>query len=365
MTKTSSRIHEPMSREQLMWMKFKHHKLAVASGVLLIILYLIVIFANFMAPYPIDERYGDYIFAPPQRIRLFKEARLIGPHVRAIKQERDPETLRRIYVKTDEVIPIRFFVHGHEYRFWGLIKTDLHLFGAAEEDQQVFLFGTDRLGKDMLSRMLFAIRISLTVGMVSVFISLVFGSVVGTISGYYGGHVDMIVQRVIEFLQGFPRVPLWMALSAALPPEWSSIKIFFGITVLLAFLNWTGLARGVRSKILAYREEDFTMSAKLIGANDKRIILVHLLPLCLSHIIVVATLSIPATILSESSLSFLGLGIRPPMVSLGVLLREAQNVRSVLLHPWLLLPGLFIVLPVLAFNFLGDGLRDAADPYSL
>ena len=254
-------------------------------------------------------------------------------------------------------------MRGDEYKFWGLFKTDLHLLGI-DEGGKLFLCGTDRMGRDVFSRIIYGSRISMSIGLIGVSLSLVLGLILGGISGYYGGLIDVVIQRLIELLRSFPSIPLWMALSAALPTDWSAIRIYFGITVILSLLGWTGLARVVRGKLLALRKEDFAMAAILAGASEMRVIVRHLLPSFMSHIVVTITLAIPYMILAETSLSFLGIGLRPPVTSWGVLLKEAQNIRTVVLHPWLMLPGVFVIIAVLAFNFIGDGLRDAADPYT-
>jgi peptide/nickel transport system permease protein len=287
----------------------------------------------------------------------------LRPFVYGWTKKNDPVSLRRIYVENpEERYALRFFVHGKEYKLFNFVRTDLHLV-SVEEGGTLFLFGTDKLGRDMFSRTLHGASISLSVGLLGVALSFVFGSLVGGVSGFYGGWIDTLVQRVIEFVSSIPTVPLWMALSAALPRNWPPLRIYFGITIILSFQGWTGLARAVRGKLLELREEDFVMAARLSGASDGRIILSHLLPAFLSYLIVSVTLAIPGMILGETSLSFLNLGLRPPVVSWGVLLQQAQNVRTLALQPWLLIPALFIVLTVLSFNALGDGLRDAADPY--
>jgi len=352
------------SQWQLMWRKFKKHKLAMFGGIILAGFYITAVFCEFLSPYDIYKRYPDYMYCPPQRIHFFGEKGSfhLRPFVYGVKGKWDIETFQTIYTvdKTNKY-PIHFFVHGDEYELWNLFKGDLHLFGVKEGT--IFLFGTDKLGRDLFSRNIYAVRISLSIGLVGVVFSFILGCILGGISGYYGGIPDTIIQRVIEFLICIPTIPLWMGLAAALPLEWSSLKVYFGITIILSIIGWCGLARVVRGRLLELREEDFVMAAKIAGATDGRIIFVHLLPSFLSYLIVSLTLSIPAMILGETALSFLGLGLRPPVVSWGVLLNEAQNVQTVALHPWLLIPGLFVIIVVLAFNFLGDGLRDAADPY--
>ena len=345
-----------------MWRKFIKHRLALVGASMLIILYIVAIFCEFFSPYHIYTR-SKYLYCPPQRIHFFDEEGFhLRPFVYGLKTSRDPVTLRMKYsVDKTKKYPIYFFVHGCKYKFWGLFKTDIHLFGVKEG--VIFLFGTDKLGRDLFSRNIYASRISLSIGLVGVAISFVLGSLLGGISGYYGGVADTIIQRIIEFLICIPTIPLWMALSAALPPRWSPIKVYFSITVILSVVGWAGLARVVRGKFLELREEDFVMAAKISGASEQRIITRHLLPSFLSYLIVNITLSIPGMILGETALSFLGLGIRPPAVSWGALLKDAQHIRVVAQFPWLLIPGFFVIVTVLAFNFLGDGLRDAADPY--
>jgi len=350
------------SQWQLMWRKLIKHKLAIFGGTILAIFYTIAIFCEFFSSYDIYKR-TDYIYCPPQRIHFFNEKGFhFRPFVYGLKQTMDPETWRRIYIEDKtKKYSIYFFVRGDKYKFWNIFASNIHLFGI--KDGTIFLFGTDKLGRDLFSRNIYATRISLSIGLVGVTLSFVLGAILGGISGYYGGSADMIIQRAIELLISIPSIPLWMGLAAALPPEWSPLKIYFGITIILSVIGWCGLARVVRGKLLELREEDFTMAAKIAGATGGRIIARHLLPSFLSYLIVSLTLSIPGMILGETALSFLGIGLRPPVVSWGVLLQQAQNVRTVVLHPWLLIPGLFVITTVLAFNFLGDGLRDAADPY--
>ncbi len=351
------------SQWKMMWWRFKRHKIAVVAGVILLASYMSIIVTEFLAPYALHTRNNQFIFAPPQTVRLFHEGRFVGPFVYGLNFQLNLETLQREYV-TDrsDVQRLRFFCLGDPYKFWGQIPGRLHLVCPAEGGT-LFLLGTDRLGRDMASRLLYGGRISLTVGLVGITISFLLGITIGGIAGYFGGWVDNVIQRIIEILRSLPELPLWMALSAALPVTWSPILIYLGITVILGLLDWPGLARAVRSKLLSLREEDFCAAARLMGARPRRIIGRHLLPNFMSHLIASATLSIPSMILGETALSFLGLGLRPPVTSWGVLLIEAQNIEAVALYPWLLLPMLPVVVTVLAFNFLGDGLRDAADPY--
>ena len=331
-------------------------------------MYLSITVSEVLAPYDIQARFTRFLYAPPQSVHLFHDGEFIGPFVYGLSSKLDLSTLQRIYTEDKRrVHPIRFFCTGGDYdgakyEFWNLFEGNLHVICPAP-DGTLFLLGTDRLGRDMLSRIIYGARISLSVGLIGITISFTLGLVIGGLAGYYGGITDIIVQRVIEIIRSFPELPLWMALSAILPVTWSPILVYMGITLILGFLDWPGLARAVRSKLLALREEDFCTAAQLMGAKPRRIIARHLLPSFMSHLIASATLSIPSMILAETALSFLGLGLRPPITSWGVLLNEAQNINVVDLYPWLMLPVVPVILVVLAFQFLGDGLRDAADPY--
>ena len=350
------------SQWQLAWRKFRGHRLAIAGGWVLAAFYLLALGADFIAPYDVDLR-SSYIYMPPQRVRVLADGRLHAPFVYATESAVDMQSFARTYTEDPSVrYPVRLLVRGYEYRLLGLIPSRIHLFGV-EEPATLFLFGTDNLGRDFFSRVMVAARVSLSIGLVGVALSFVLGVLLGGVSGYYGGTVDLFVQRLIEFLLSIPKIPLWMALAAALPVDWPVVKVYFGITIILSVVGWTGLARVVRGKLLQLREEDYSTAAVVAGAADWQIILRHLLPGFMSYLIVTLTLAIPEMILAETALSFLGIGLKPPAVSWGVLLQDAQNVRTVALYPWLLLPGLFIIFTVLAFNFLGDGARDAADPY--
>jgi len=351
------------SQWQLMWLKLKRHKLAIISSIVLFLMYFGALFCEFLTPYNLHTRNTDFIYAPPQRVHFFHEGEFIGPFVYGLEYELNMENLKREYTPNLEKIDrLRFFCKGDDYHFWGLFETDRH-FVCPAEDGEFFLMGTDRLGRDMYSRIFHGARISLTIGLIGIVISFTLGIIIGGIAGYYGGWIDNVIQRFMEILRSFPELPLWMALSAVLPVTWSPLLIFFGITIILAMLDWTSLARAVRSKLLALREEDYCTAAQLMGAKPKRIIGKHLLPGFMSHLIASASLSIPGMILGETALSFLGLGLRPPITSWGVLLNEAQNINVVALYPWLMIPVIPVIIVILGFNFLGDGLRDAADPY--
>jgi peptide/nickel transport system permease protein len=347
---------------QVMWWKFRRHRLAVWSAGFLVFIYLVAAFAEFVAPYDLHRHDTANIYAPPQAVHLFDDGKFIGPFVYARTMQLDMENLRRVY--TDDLSrpqKLRFFCKGDPYMFWGLIPAERHLV-CAPTDGSAYFLGTDRLGRDILSRIIHGARISLTIGILGVAMSFVLGIVIGGMAGYYGGWIDAVVQRVIEVLQSIPSIPLWMALAAIMPVTWSPLLVYAGITVILGMLDWTGLARAVRSKLLALREEDYVQAAQILGASPGRIIGRHLVPGFMSHLVASATLTIPGMILGETALSFLGLGLRPPVTSWGILLTEARSVNTLALYPWLLFPVIPVVLVILAFNFLGDGLRDAADP---
>ena len=350
---------------QLMWRKLKRHKLAMLGLMVLVTIYGMAFLGDPLAVHDVQKRSAGFIYSPPQSVHFFDAdgGFHLRPFVSRWKTSRDPVTRELRYEEdTARRFPIRFFVRGAEYRFWGLFTSRLHVFGV-DKPGYLFLFGTDNLGRCLYSRTLHAARISLSIGLVGVALSFVLGCILGGISGYYGGKIDTFLQRLIEFLLSMPTLPLWMALAAALPRDWPPLKVYLAITVLLSVIGWCGLARVVRGKLISLRDEDYVLAARIAGARDGRIIRRHLLPGFMSYLIVSLTLAIPRMILGETALSFLGLGLRPPVVSWGVLLSTAQDVKVVLMYPWILIPGVFVVLTVLAFNFLGDGLRDAADPY--
>ena len=348
---------------QLMWWKLKRHRLAMISGAVLAFMYFSVIISEFLSPYALTTRNTDFIYAPPQTINFFHDGEFQGPFVYGLKYQLNMTNLKREYQEDKQSIQkIRFFCKSDPYMFWGHVAASTHLF-CPSATGTLFLLGTDRLGRDVLSRIIYGTRISLTVGLLGIIFSFIIGITIGGLAGYFGGWVDNLSQRAIEIIRSFPELPLWMALSASLPVTWSPILIYFGITIILGMLDWTGLARAVRSKLLSLREEDFALAAQLMGAKPQRIIARHLLPSFTSHLIASATLSIPSMILGETALSFLGLGLRPPITSWGVLLTEAQNMNAVELYPWIMTPVIPVIIVVLAFNFFGDGLRDAADPY--
>lgn len=357
------------SQWQLMWWRFRKHRLAMVGSAVIILFYLVAIFCEFLSPYDPNAFERRFTFVPPQPVHWMRDGRIQRPYIYGLARTRDAATYAITYEPDPSVIlPIYFFVEGDPYKMWGLFESNLHLFGlhpdADSDGLRVHLLGTDRLGRDMFSRVLYGARVSLSIGLIGVFLSFVIGILMGGVSGYFGGVSDLVIQRLIEFLRSIPTIPLWMGLSAALPREWSSMQRYFAIVVLLSLIGWTGLARVVRGRFLAVREEDYVMAARLTNAGELRIILRHMLPSFFSYIIASLTLAIPGMILGETSLSFLGLGLRPPTISWGVLLQEAQNLQTVALAPWLLIPAIFVVVAILSFNFMGDGLRDAADPYS-
>lgn len=353
------------SQWQLVWFRFRKHRLALGSAIILVLLYSAALFAPFLSPQDPQGRNLRYRDAPPQRVYFRDEQGFrLRPFVFPLTSTMDTKTFTTVYVEDRrERYPLQFFVRGFEYTILGRIKTDLHLFGTGDPSVPIHLFGTDRLGRDLFARTLYGARISLSIGLVGVAISLFLGILIGGIAGYVGGSVDEIIQRMIEMLKSIPQLPLWMALSAALPSSWSALQVYLTIVVILSLMSWTDLARVVRGKFLSLRNEDFIVAAELAGRTRVQIIFLHMVPSFMSHIIASLTLSIPAMILGETSLSFLGLGLRPPTISWGVLLERAQNVNTIAMTPWLMIPGLFVIVTVLAFNFLGDGLRDAADPY--
>ena len=352
------------SNWRLVWWRFRRHHLAMASAGLLIFLYLIVLVPDFFSTQDPERTDARQAFIPVQMVHFFDDGRL-SPWVPAIVGKRNPTTLRMEWVTDPQKkVPVRFFAPGFSYRVLGLFETNLHLIGPADPAQRIFLLGSDRLGRDQWSRIMHGTQTSMTVGLVAVALSVILGVVLGGISGYVGGKTDQVIQRLIELLQSVPTIPIWLALSAALPRDWTPIQVFFAITVILSLIGWTTLGREVRGRFLALREEDFVLAARLAGCSRMRIILRHMVPTFASHIIATSSLAIPVMIINETSLSFLGLGIRPPAISWGVLLQEAQNIQTLALAPWLLIPALVVIVAVLAFNLVGDGLRDAADPYS-
>lgn len=345
---------------RLMWRQFRRHRLAMIGAVILIPIYFVAIFAGFFAPASSTTAYTKLPYAPPQALHFSTH----GTYVYGVRATRDPETFAQTFtVDKSQRVPVGLFVHGDGYRLWGLINTDIHLIGPKQRGVPFFLLGADQSGRDLLSRLIYGARVSLSIGLVGVAASFLLGMLIGGISGYCGGAIDNIIQRIIEFLMSIPTLPLWMALSAALPGGWGPLFRYFAITIILSLIGWTGLARVVRGRFLQLRTEDFVLAAELDGARKPRIIVRHMLPAFSSHIIATLTLAIPAMILGETSLSFLGLGLQAPVVSWGVLLSDADNLRVVSDAPWLLAPGVAVVIAVLALNFVGDGLRDAADPY--
>ena len=358
-----------LTPRQLAWRRFKRHRLALISGVILIVMYLVAGFAEFFAPYVATHRNVSAINAPPMDVRFFEADGTFHfrPFVYGYDLHINEQTWAREYTENpQQIYPLRFFARGEKYELWNIFDADIHFFLAetAAGEGYIHFLGTDQLGRDVFSRVIYGGRISLSIGMLGIGLTLFLGVFFGGFAGYLGGWVDRIVQRMIEVLQSLPTLPLWMALTAALPAHWSSLRIYFGVTIILSLFGWTALARQVRGRFLALRNEDFVIAARLIGSGRNRIIFKHMMPSFLSHTITTATLAVPGVILGETALSFLGIGIRPPIVSWGVLMEQAQNYQVISMTPWILYPGLFVVITVMAFNILGDGLRDAADPYN-
>ena len=351
---------EYASQWQLMWANFKRHKVAYWSMWFVAFLYFVAIFAEFLSPFNPEDPSSRTVYQPPQYVKFdgFK------PYVTKFKLERDPETLKPTYVPTEERTYIRFFVPGFEYKMLGLYETNLHLFGPENPGDKIFLFGSDRLGRDMFSRLIYGARFTLSMGLIGVVLSTFLGIILGGISGYYGGKIDWAIQRIVEFILSLPTIPIWLAMAAAMPRNWPPHLVYISVTVIISLIGWTQLARVVRGKFLAMRGEVFVIAAKLDGCSEGRVIFRHMLPSMASHVIAAVTLAIPSMILAETTLSFLGLGLQPPAISWGVLLKDAQKISVIANAPWLFLPGVATVVAVLAMNFFGDGLRDAADPYS-
>jgi len=355
------------SQWQLMWWRFGKHKMALVSSVIVILVYLVAIFVEYVAPYDPEQQQASWAYQPPTRIHFWDADGQfhLRPFVYATTSTRDLDTLSLLFKEdTTRAYPIYMNVEGVPHEIWGIIRSNRHLFGLNTDEAHIYILGGDKQGRDVFSRIVYGTRLSMSIGLIGVAVSFILGILLGGISGYYGGVMDTAIQRAIEFIRSIPTIPLWMALSAALPADWSPVQIYFAITIILSLTGWTSLARVVRGRFLALREEDFVMAARLAGSSEMRVILRHMAPAFASHIIASLTLAVPNMILSETSLSFLGLGLRYPAISWGVLLQECQNVRSVALAPWLLTPGVAVIIAIISLNFVGDGLRDAADPYS-
>jgi len=354
------------SQAQLVWWAFKRHKLAIAGLVVITLMYLMGLFAEVVAPEDPNDQDRRAVFQPPQAIHFIDQSDdgiHLRPYVFAMERHRDPVSLAISYTASDRKVYLQLFGPGEPYKFWGLFEANIHVLATEDPKDRIFLFGADRLGRDMFSRVVYGTRISMSIGLVGVTISLILGVSLGGISGYYGGRIDQVIQRFIEFILSLPTIPVWLALAAALPPSWPIYQQYFVITLIISLVGWTELGRVVRGRFLALKGDDFVIAARLDGASEARIIFRHMLPSLTSHIIASLTLAIPLMILAETGLSFLGLGLQPPAISWGVLLKEAQNINAISQAPWLFIPGGFVVVAVLAFNFLGDGIRDAADPY--
>ncbi|HEV2783085.1 MAG TPA: ABC transporter permease [Actinophytocola sp.] len=369
-TLTASQDEERISvasQRQLIWWRFRKHKLAMVGGIIVLFFYFVALFGDFLSTSDPLASEGQRSMMPPQSVHFFDNGSF-SPHVYAVRGERDPITLQRHYtVDPNQKIPVRLFASGYEYKLFGLIPTNIHLIGTegTRAEESLFLFGTDQQGRDIYSRLIHATGTSMFIGLAGVALSIMLGVVLGGISGYYGGAVDTVIQRLIEILRSIPVIPLWMGLAAAMPREWSVTQVYLALTVILSIIGWTELGRVVRGRMMQIRGEDFVTAAELVGSRPRRIIFKHMVPLFASHIIAATTLALPLMIVAETSLSFLGLGLRPPAISWGTMLQQAQNVQAVALSPWMLLPVLPVIVVILAFNFLGDGLRDAADPYDL
>jgi peptide/nickel transport system permease protein len=353
----------------LIWLKFVRNKVAVVSGIIILFLCFVSLFAEFLAPALPDASRPQFTYAPPQSIAFFVEnedgSSEFLPHVKGYTQVVDQASLRRIFTIDDtKVVPIGFFVKGPAYRLFGVFPMDVHLMGPMDAGDTMYLLGTDRLGRDLLSRLIHGTRISMSIGLIGVCLSLILGVVLGSLAGFYGGWVDTTIQRIIEIVSSMPTIPLWLGLAAAIPISWSPLQVYFVITIIVSLLAWTGLAREVRGRFYSLRNEDFVTAARLDGSSERRLIFRHIMPSLTSHILAVVTLALPIMIVAETALSFLGIGLKPPVVSWGVLLQDAQNVRTIATAPWLLIwPAGAVIVTVLAYNFLGDGIRDAADPY--
>ncbi|CAI6085591.1 ABC transporter permease [Cohnella sp. JJ-181] len=353
------------SQWRLMVLRFKKHKLARISLAVLALLYVCALLAQFLAPYSLESYDSKYVNAPPMKLRFVDaDGKFhIRPFVYELQSTRDPDTMRKIFASNPEKrYALKFFVKGERYKFLGVIPTSTHLIGV-EQPGRIFLLGTDALGRDMFSRILLGSQVSLSIPLVGVGISFILGLIIGGVSGYFGGWMDSVIQRIIEIIRSFPTLPLWMALSAAIPPRIPVVRMYFYIVIIFAFIEWTGLARVVRGKFISLKNEDYVVAAKIAGVGDAKIIAKHLLPGLISYLVVATTLAIPGMILAETAMSFLGLGIRAPATSWGVLLQEAQQIENIALYPWKIIPLATVIITVLTFNFLGDGLRDAADPY--